>query len=403
MSLRALHYVLKVTDRTVTVGFLRDVLDMHPLRHEEFAEGCRAACNGPYDGKWSKTMIGYGSEDRNFVLELAYNYGVKHYQYGNGLGYIKILSKAAFKTAQESGVGRELDLNILEVKDPDGHTFRVINEEPSDAGPVSSLCLRVTSLEKAADFWCDCLGLLEVDKGSSPVPFITLSTGADQATLRLAQLPEGEEVTHGTGYGRVAFSCPTGQLGAIQEAAQAKGFTVLRPLVKLDTPGKATVEVVILADPDGHEVCFVGDEAFRELSQVDESAPQLLGKAIAQDNSKVWFEERSKRRKTDEAAPPAVPAAAAAGATTTPALPVTPPAAAAERPAGKDGSAAAPPPAKHATKPGSPHASPAKAAGAAAAKAGGGGTLAAAPAGPRASPSSLSAKPHKGGGKCTSS
>ncbi len=52
----------------------------------------------------------------------------------------------------------------------------------------------------------------------------------------------------------MAFSCPTGQLGDIQEAAQAKGFTVLRPLVKLDTPGKATVEVVILADPDGHEV-----------------------------------------------------------------------------------------------------------------------------------------------------
>ena len=84
MSLRALHYVLKVTDRTATVGFLRDVLGMHALRHEvsgretedaayigwsspygrsvhplkEFEEGCKAACNGPYDGKWSKTMIG---------------------------------------------------------------------------------------------------------------------------------------------------------------------------------------------------------------------------------------------------------------------------------------------------------------------------------------------------------
>ena len=28
------------------------------------------------------------------------------------------------------------------------------------------------------------------------------------------------------------------------------------------------VQVVILADPDGQEICFVGDEAFRELSQV---------------------------------------------------------------------------------------------------------------------------------------
>lgn len=27
---------------------------------------------GPYDGKWSKTMIGYGPEDKQFVLELTY-------------------------------------------------------------------------------------------------------------------------------------------------------------------------------------------------------------------------------------------------------------------------------------------------------------------------------------------
>ena len=27
---------------------------------------------------------------------------------------------------------------------------------------------------------------------------------------------------------------------------------------------------------DGHEICFVGDEAFRELSQVDPQADKLL-------------------------------------------------------------------------------------------------------------------------------
>ena len=75
---------------------------------------------------------------------------------------------------------------------------------------VSALCLsshwdycsdpvHLRAALPATDFWCDCLGLLEVDKGSSPVPFITVSTGADQATLRLAQLPEGEQITHGTG------------------------------------------------------------------------------------------------------------------------------------------------------------------------------------------------------------
>jgi len=41
-----------------------------------------AVCS-PYDGKWSKSMIGYGEEDRHFVLELTYNYGIGSYQLGN--------------------------------------------------------------------------------------------------------------------------------------------------------------------------------------------------------------------------------------------------------------------------------------------------------------------------------
>jgi len=37
----------------------------------------------PYDGKWSKSMIGYGAEDSHFVLELTYNYGIGSYKLGN--------------------------------------------------------------------------------------------------------------------------------------------------------------------------------------------------------------------------------------------------------------------------------------------------------------------------------
>ena len=59
---------------------------------------------------------------------------------------------------------------------------------------------------------------------------------------------------HGTGYGRLAFSCPTADLQPLQEEVTARGYQVLTPLVGLDTPGKAAVQVVILADPDGHEV-----------------------------------------------------------------------------------------------------------------------------------------------------
>jgi hypothetical protein len=39
------------------------------------------------------------------------------------------------------------------------------------------------------------------------------------------------------------------QLPNIEKAIKDSGNTILTPLVSLDTPGKATVEVVIIADP----------------------------------------------------------------------------------------------------------------------------------------------------------
>lgn len=39
------------------------------------------------------------------------------------------------------------------------------------------------------------------------------------------------------------------QLKEIEDKMEKTGNTILTPLVSLDTPGKATVEVIILADP----------------------------------------------------------------------------------------------------------------------------------------------------------
>lgn len=64
--------------------------------------------------------------------------------------------------------------------------------------------------------------------------------------------------------------------------AEVKG-TVLTPLITLDTPGKATVRVIILADPDGHEICFVDEEGFSQLSAFDEKSDAELDKFIKKD------------------------------------------------------------------------------------------------------------------------
>ncbi|KHJ91635.1 hypothetical protein OESDEN_08499 [Oesophagostomum dentatum] len=46
MTIRALHYVLKVGNRKAAYEFFTDVLRMKALRHEEYEEGCKASCNG---------------------------------------------------------------------------------------------------------------------------------------------------------------------------------------------------------------------------------------------------------------------------------------------------------------------------------------------------------------------
>ena len=96
-----------ISYRAETMRFYRDILGMKILRHEEFEKGCEAACNGPYDGKyartvitmksilqclfrWSKTMVGYGPEDSHFVVELTYNYNISNYKLGNDFQVTRI-------------------------------------------------------------------------------------------------------------------------------------------------------------------------------------------------------------------------------------------------------------------------------------------------------------------------
>ena len=115
---------------------------------------------------------------------------------------------------------------------------------------------------------------------------------------KLELVDVGGPVDHAKAFGRIAFSCPSKELADIQanveEKAKALGGNVKTPLVSLDTPGKATVQVVILSDPDEHEICFVGDEAFRELSSVDLKADQLLEAAMAADKSGEWYAKKGK-------------------------------------------------------------------------------------------------------------
>nr|XP_060612634.1 glyoxalase domain-containing protein 4 [Anolis sagrei ordinatus] len=284
---RALHFVFKVGDRAQTVRFYREILGMRVLRHEEFEEGCKATCNGPYDGKWSKTMVGFGPEDGHFVAELTYNYGVGGYRLGNDFLGMTIASSQAVNNAKRlQWPIKEISSGVYETEAPGGYKFFLEEKEAPKKDPVMKVALAVSNLAKSRVFWAKLLGMkvYEEDEGQQRV---LMGFQDDQCKLELQGI--GRAVDHGSAFGRIAFSCPKKQLPEIEALMKKENQKILTPLLSLDTPGKATVQVVILADPDGHEVCFVGDEAFRELSRVDPKGEELLDKSMAADKSQEWF------------------------------------------------------------------------------------------------------------------
>ncbi|XP_057366242.1 glyoxalase domain-containing protein 4-like [Daphnia carinata] len=289
---RALHFVFKVGDRPATIKFFKDVLGMKILRHEEFEEGCKATCNGPYDGKWSKTMVGYGPEDNHFVCELTYNYGLSSYKLGNDFIGLNIKSSQVLLNAESQNWPIHDRDSSPFVEAPGGYKFYIQDElQPTDADPVQKVALASSNKDHSLKYWSELLGLKVYSQSEKQA---LLGYADDQAKLELQFI--GQKVDHAKAFGRIAFSCPSTQLKLIESEVKAVGGTILTPFVSLDTPGKATVQVVILADPDGHEICFVGDEGFRELSRMDPEADRLLSQALAADQSDEWFSKKGRSK-----------------------------------------------------------------------------------------------------------
>lgn len=90
-------------------------------------------------------------------------------------------------------------------------------------------------------------------------------------------------------FGRIAFAVPYDTQPEINQLILNNKQSILTPLTSLATPGKTTVRVIILADPNDLEICFVDDEGFTKLSEVDPDGEAELDKNIRLDPfQKSW-------------------------------------------------------------------------------------------------------------------
>jgi len=286
---RSLHWVFKIGDLMKDLEFYEKAFGMSVHRHEEFSSGCEATCNGPYGGAWSKTMVGSGSEENNFALELTYNYGIAKYEAGNDLRYIAV-KKSAFEGAPEAikkavyldDAGRQF------ISSPDGYKYMLVDTEygrPDE--PFLFVSLHVEDLAKSKKFYIDLLDAELYDKvpgsleatNSAMLSFVRGSP--ESVKLELVELPKGEKLEHKLASGRFATETEDGAPQKIGDRVKAAGGTILHGPIKLQPHNE---EVVIVADPDGHEFCFVDARGYTNCMNV----------AYAQGGRTVDWEYRKK-------------------------------------------------------------------------------------------------------------
>nr|ACG27834.1 lactoylglutathione lyase [Zea mays] len=112
--------MLRVGDLDRAISFYEKACGMELLRKRDSPEY-----------KYTVAMMGYGSEDKDAVLELTYNYGVTEYAKGNAYAQIAIGTDDVYRTAEaaklsggqvvrEPGPLLGINTKITAILDPDG-------------------------------------------------------------------------------------------------------------------------------------------------------------------------------------------------------------------------------------------------------------------------------------------
>ncbi|PAV65701.1 hypothetical protein WR25_17218 [Diploscapter pachys] len=220
------------------------------------------------------------------------------YEFYTKILYMKAIlidSDQIYDELDKAGNARKTDCGRLAITDPDGHCFKI--GRGSAQHKISCVAVNVADLSKSIDYWHNLLDMPIAEKTDKHV---ILSYGAEQCKWKLCQLGGDKKIDRGTAFGRIAFAYPGEKLLELQNKVKAAGGKIINELVTLETPGKADVQVVILADPNDHEICFVGEAGFKDLSRVDSQADAAMQKAIADDDSNEWFSQFKNGKKAAE-------------------------------------------------------------------------------------------------------
>ncbi|WP_100641111.1 VOC family protein [Marinobacter salexigens] len=123
--------------------------------------------------------------------------------------------------------------------------------------------IRVSDLEKSLHFFCDLLGMVEIDRRSSEkgrFTLVFLAAAKDEAQAREQKAPtleltynwDPEEYTGGRNFGHLAYRVD--DIYALCESLQAGGVTINRPprdgyMAFIRTPDNISIELLQKGEP----------------------------------------------------------------------------------------------------------------------------------------------------------
>ena len=127
--MRILHTMIRVGNLDKSIAFYTEILGMQLLRRTDYPEG-----------RFTLAFVGYGSEDKEAVLELTHNWDTASYELGNAYGHIALavpdaagacteIKARGGKVVREAGPMKHGSTIIAFVEDPDGYKIELIQRQ----------------------------------------------------------------------------------------------------------------------------------------------------------------------------------------------------------------------------------------------------------------------------------
>lgn len=268
---RFARLALRSSDLKASVEFFTNVLGMQVLRHEEHAAPCAVSSNGTgAAGSWSKTIVGYGPEEKFFAIELVWSADAKSYEKGTGLAHVAVGfddPESILQLAAEAGFEVKGDC----VVGPDKYEFRILPPPMGDERFVY-VGMRTKELPQAVDFYGS-LGMLDLtwdyahyafNRGGEDLMRCLTYDRDNLVPLMIYEEPGLPDVDPKAWDGRHIFTVPEAALKEVYpKLIERYGEqSVLHALGPVEEAAGASSDTAVLKNFDLYEFRMIATEGF---------------------------------------------------------------------------------------------------------------------------------------------